>query len=128
MQSILRLPALHFYFWPVYPPLVHFCSFPSTQSLPFSSLFLPSFYHFFLYIMTDLYQRIKLNSYAGVSTMANRDIPPLQYARVYQLIADFPHLEFEINGAISSPQEVHFHLSNNRGLRGTIRHAMLLSL
>ena len=62
--------------------------------------------------------------------MANRDIPPLQYARVYQLITDFPHLEFEINGAISSPQEVHFHLSNNRGLRGTVlyctgRYAML---
>lgn len=57
--------------------------------------------------------------------MANRDIPPLQYARVYQLITDFPHLEFEINGAISSPQEVHFHLSNSRGLRGTILYAML---
>ena len=52
--------------------------------------------------------------------MANRDIPPLQYARVYRLVTDFPHLEFEINGAISSPKDVQFHLSTNLGLRGTI--------
>ena len=58
--------------------------------------------------------------------MANRDIPPLQYARVYQLIKDFPHLEFEINGAISSPEEVQFHLSNNRGLRGTVMYRTAL--
>jgi hypothetical protein len=50
--------------------------------------------------------------------MANRDIPPLQYARVYQLISDFPHIEFEINGAISSPEAVHLQLSGNKGLKG----------
>ena len=50
--------------------------------------------------------------------MANRDIPPLQYARVYKLVDDFPELEFEINGAISSPNEVESHLSTNRKLKG----------
>lgn len=60
--------------------------------------------------------------------MANRDIPPLQYARVYRLVTDFPHLEFEINGAISSPEDVHFHLSSNIGLKGAILCSLLYSL
>jgi tRNA-dihydrouridine synthase A len=58
--------------------------------------------------------------------MANRDIPPLQYARVYRLVTDFPHLEFEINGAISSPEDVHFHLSSNIGLKGTLLYSPML--
>lgn len=51
--------------------------------------------------------------------MANRDVPPLQYARVYQLVKDFPHLEFEINGALSSPNDVKMHLSASEKLKGS---------
>lgn len=59
----------------------------------------------------------------GVSTMANRDVPPLQYERVARLITDFPHLEFEINGAINTPQHVKMHLANTPKLKGMIRNA-----
>ena len=52
--------------------------------------------------------------------MANRDVPPLQYGRVYRLANDFPHLEFEINGAISSPNEVKSHLSSHQNLKGEL--------
>ena len=64
-------------------------------------------------------QHLLFSCRVGVSTMANRDIPPLQYARVYKLVDDFPDLEFEINGAISSPTEVENHLSTKRRLKGT---------
>lgn len=40
------------------------------------------------------------------TTMDNRDVPPLQYDRVYQLVNDFPHLQFEVNGGFSSPEDV----------------------
>ena len=50
--------------------------------------------------------------------MGNRDVPPLQYDRVVRLANDFPLLEFEINGAITSLNEVHQHLSNNVNLKG----------
>ena len=36
----------------------------------------------------------------GLSPKENRDIPPLNYERVYQLKADFPQLEIIINGGI----------------------------
>lgn len=52
--------------------------------------------------------------------MANRDVPPLQYERVARLVNDFPHLEFEINGAISTPQDVKLHLTNTPKLKGAI--------
>lgn len=54
--------------------------------------------------------------------MANRDVPPLQYERVFRLVDDFPHLEFEINGAISTPQAVKLHLSNTPNLKGNLRY------
>lgn len=41
----------------------------------------------------------------GLSPKENRDIPPLNYERVYQLKADFPHLEIIINGGITSLEE-----------------------
>jgi tRNA-dihydrouridine synthase A len=56
----------------------------------------------------------------GVSTMGNRDIPPLQYERVYKLIRDFPHINFEINGAINSPQEVRSHFDKSENLKGVM--------
>lgn len=38
----------------------------------------------------------------GLSPKENREIPPLQYDKVYQLKQDFPHLEIIINGGITS--------------------------
>lgn len=38
----------------------------------------------------------------GLSPKENRDIPPLNYPRVYQLKADFPETEFIINGGITT--------------------------
>lgn len=38
----------------------------------------------------------------GLSPKENREIPPLQYERVFQLKQDFPHLEIIINGGITT--------------------------
>jgi len=39
---------------------------------------------------------------AGLSPKENREIPPLRYADVRRLKADFPHLHIEINGGLRS--------------------------
>ena len=39
---------------------------------------------------------------SGLSPKENREIPPLDYPRVYQLKRDFPHLTMSINGGIKS--------------------------
>jgi len=46
----------------------------------------------------------------GISPRSNRSIPPLRYRDVYQLKQDFPELQIEINGGISSLDEIHCHL------------------
>lgn len=46
----------------------------------------------------------------GLSPKQNRDIPPLDYDRVYQLKQDFPKLQIIINGGISSVEQVMRHL------------------
>ncbi len=38
----------------------------------------------------------------GLSPKENRDIPPLNYPRVYQIKREFPHLEIIINGGIQT--------------------------
>lgn len=38
----------------------------------------------------------------GLSPKQNREVPPLDYERVYQLKRDFPHLEIIINGGITT--------------------------
>ena len=38
----------------------------------------------------------------GLSPKQNRDVPPLDYARVYRLKADFPDLEIVINGGLGA--------------------------
>lgn len=38
----------------------------------------------------------------GLSPKENREIPPLQYDKVFQLKQDFPHLEIIINGGITT--------------------------
>ncbi|MCP4285066.1 MAG: tRNA dihydrouridine(20/20a) synthase DusA [Gammaproteobacteria bacterium] len=52
----------------------------------------------------------------GLSPKENREIPPLNYATVYQLKTDFPHLEIIINGGITSITECEQHLSRIDGV------------
>jgi len=42
----------------------------------------------------------------GLGTKANRSVPPLKYDWVYQIARDFPDLKFELNGGISTLNDV----------------------
>ena len=46
----------------------------------------------------------------GLSPKDNREIPPLDYQRVYRLKETFPDLEFVINGGIKTIAESKYHL------------------
>ncbi|MEP7044113.1 MAG: tRNA dihydrouridine(20/20a) synthase DusA [Dokdonella sp.] len=46
----------------------------------------------------------------GLSPKENREVPPLNYERVYRLKREFPELTIVINGGIASVDEVHAHL------------------
>jgi tRNA-dihydrouridine synthase A len=46
----------------------------------------------------------------GLSPKQNREIPPLQYDRVYQLKQDFPDLMISLNGGIQSLEAAQAHL------------------
>ncbi|MDP6968730.1 MAG: tRNA dihydrouridine(20/20a) synthase DusA [Gammaproteobacteria bacterium] len=52
----------------------------------------------------------------GLSPKQNRQIPPLQYAKVYRLKQDFPHLQIIINGGIESLSDCQTHLSQVDGV------------
>ena len=56
----------------------------------------------------------------GAGTIANREVPPLQYDRVHRLAVEFPHLAFELNGGVKSPTEVVGHLAAAPALRGVM--------
>ncbi len=47
---------------------------------------------------------------SGLSPKQNRDVPPLDYERVYQLKKDFPQLTIAINGGIKTLDECETHL------------------
>ena len=47
---------------------------------------------------------------SGLSPKENREIPPLDYPRVYQVKQDFPHLTVSINGGIKTLDEAKAHL------------------
>lgn len=47
---------------------------------------------------------------SGLSPKQNREIPPLNYERVYQLKQDYPHLWISINGGIKTIEEMQTHL------------------
>ena len=47
---------------------------------------------------------------SGLSPKQNREIPPLDYQRVYQLKRDFPHLNISINGGIQTIEQIKQHL------------------
>lgn len=53
---------------------------------------------------------------SGLSPKENREIPPLDYPRVYQLKRDFPHLTMSINGGIKSLEEAKAHLEHMDGV------------
>ena len=52
----------------------------------------------------------------GLSPKQNRDIPPLQYDKVYRLKADFPDLEIVINGGIDNLDACKQHLQHVDGV------------
>ncbi|MBO0763168.1 MAG: tRNA dihydrouridine(20/20a) synthase DusA [Hyphomicrobiaceae bacterium] len=52
----------------------------------------------------------------GLSPKKNREVPPLDYARVYRLKAVHPELEIVINGGIGSLQEAEAHLAKVDGV------------
>ena len=52
----------------------------------------------------------------GLSPKENREIPPLDYSRVYQLKREFPQLTIVINGGITSVGAVNAHLQSVDGV------------
>jgi tRNA-dihydrouridine synthase A len=52
----------------------------------------------------------------GLSPKENRDIPPLRYETVHQLKRDFPHLDFIINGGITTTGQVENELKSLDGV------------
>ena len=53
---------------------------------------------------------------SGLSPKENREIPPLDYPRVYQLRRDFPRLTMSINGGIKTLEEAKAHLEHMDGV------------
>jgi len=53
---------------------------------------------------------------SGLSPKQNREVPPLDYERVYQIKQDFPGFEISINGGIKSFAEVNEHLTKLDGV------------
>lgn len=52
----------------------------------------------------------------GLSPKENREIPPLDYDRVYQLKRDYPGLTIAVNGGIKTLEEARVHLANLDGV------------
>jgi tRNA-dihydrouridine synthase A len=52
----------------------------------------------------------------GLSPKENRDIPPLNYERVYRLKEQFPHLYISINGGVTDFSQAKQHLKNVDGV------------
>ncbi len=52
----------------------------------------------------------------GLSPKENREIPPLDYPRAYQLKADFPQLVIAVNGGIKTLEESKAHLQHLDGV------------
>ncbi|MEN5018801.1 tRNA dihydrouridine(20/20a) synthase DusA [Erwinia sp. Eh17-17] len=53
---------------------------------------------------------------SGLSPKENREIPPLDYERVYQLKRDFPQLTLSLNGGVKSLEEARCHLQHLDGV------------
>ena len=66
----------------------------------------------------------------GVSTSANRRVPPLRHAEVYRLKRDFPRLEVTLNGGIETLAQAREHLCHVDGVmlgRAFQRNPLLLA-
>lgn len=57
---------------------------------------------------------------AKFSPKDNRTIPPLKYNIVYDLIRDFPHLKFSLNGGVQSLEQVSDFLARDPRLHGVM--------
>lgn len=66
--------------------------------------------------MRDVHHSRPQGPLSGLSPKENREIPPLDYDRVYQLKRDFPHLTMSINGGIKSLEEAKKHLQHMDGV------------
>ncbi|MFC0228076.1 tRNA dihydrouridine(20/20a) synthase DusA [Serratia aquatilis] len=53
---------------------------------------------------------------SGLSPKENREVPPLDYPRVYQLKRDFPALTIAINGGVKTLEEAKQHLQHVDGV------------
>ncbi len=53
---------------------------------------------------------------SGLSPKENREVPPLDYPRVYQLKRDFPALTIAINGGVKTLEEAKQHLQHLDGV------------
>lgn len=53
---------------------------------------------------------------SGLSPKENREVPPLDYPRVYQLKRDFPALNIAINGGVKTLEEARQHLQHLDGV------------
>ncbi|EPI8561727.1 tRNA dihydrouridine(20/20a) synthase DusA [Vibrio fluvialis] len=53
---------------------------------------------------------------SGLSPKENREIPPLDYTRAYQLKQDFPHLTIAVNGGVKTLAEAKEHLQHLDGV------------
>ncbi|RJX72250.1 tRNA dihydrouridine(20/20a) synthase DusA [Vibrio sinensis] len=53
---------------------------------------------------------------SGLSPKENREIPPLDYPRAYQLKKDFPHLNISVNGGVKTLEETIEHLKHLDGV------------
>jgi tRNA-dihydrouridine synthase A len=53
---------------------------------------------------------------SGLSPKQNREVPPLDYERVYQIKKDFPQLDISINGGIKSFTESNEHRKHIEGV------------
>ncbi len=66
----------------------------------------------------------------GLSPKENREVPPLDYARVYRLKRDFPQVEVVINGGLVSEQQILTQLEHVDGVmlgRHAYRHPYWLA-
>ncbi|PHQ80996.1 MAG: tRNA dihydrouridine(20/20a) synthase DusA [Coxiella sp. (in: Bacteria)] len=52
----------------------------------------------------------------GLSPRENRDVPPLDYERVYQVKRDYPELEIIINGGVKNHEQIEQHLQHVDGV------------
>ena len=53
---------------------------------------------------------------SGLSPKENREVPELNYPRVYNLKQDYPHLNIIINGGIDSVEQIKTHLHHVNGV------------